>query len=265
VLPRGLAFSVLLTGAEARGYVGEPYGRPVQLPERGPAGANGLVDARHFRAPTAWYEDRLAPDFRVVAKLGGQLAEASQDHSPFDVVAWHGNHLPFVYDLADFSPLASGRFDHPDPSLHTVLSTPLDEPGANTLDLIVFTPRWDASGGTFRPPYFHRNQVSEMNGIIREPAESGPFQPGACFITPSMTAHGPARRTVERVRALSDAAADRPAPPSAQSLWFQFETSLPLSLTPWAEEHRLPAWPAIWGSHRPSFTNHAKDQPFKGS
>jgi homogentisate 1,2-dioxygenase len=216
-------------------------------------GANGLADERHFRAPAAWYEDKLVPDFRVVAKLGGQLAEASQDHSPFDVVAWHGNHVPFVYDLADFSPLASGRFDHPDPSLHMVLSAPLDEPGVSTLDLIVFAPRWDATSGTFRPPYFHRNSVSEINGIIRDAPSSGPFQPGACFITPSLTAHGPGGRAVERVRALADADADRPAPPGEASLWFQFETALPLSLTPWAEAHQLPAWPATWGSHRGHF------------
>jgi homogentisate 1,2-dioxygenase len=254
LLPRGLVFSVQLAGPWARGYVGETFGRHLQLPERGLLGANGLADARHFRAPAAWYEDKLVPDFRVVAKLGGKLSEASQDHSPFDVVAWHGNHLPYVYDLADFSPLAAGRFDHPDPSLHTVLSAPLDEPGVNTLDLIVFAPRWDASSGTFRPPYFHRNPVTEINGIVREAAAAGsPFQPGACFITPSLTAHGPGGRVVERVRALSDADADRPAPPSTESLWFQFETSLPLSLTPWAEAHRLPDWPATWGSHRAYF------------
>ena len=253
VLPRGLVFSVLLAGPFARGYVGEAYGRHFQLPERGPVGANGLADARHFRAPAAWYEDRLAPDFRIVAKLGGRLHEASQDHSPFDVVAWHGNHLPFRYDLADFSPVGSVHFDHPDPSIYTVLSAPLDEQGANTLDLIVFAPRWDVSEGTFRPPYFHRNPVSEVNGIIRESSPPGsPFQPGCCFVTPSLTAHGPSGRAVERVRSLSDTDADKPVPPG-NSLWFQFETALPLSLTPWAEENRIKDWPATWGSHRSHF------------
>ena len=253
VLPRGLVFSVLLAGPLARGYLGEAYGRHFQLPERGPVGANGLADPRHFQAPAAWYEDRLAPDFRVVAKLGGRLHEASQDHSPFDVVAWHGNYLPFRYDLADFSPVGSVRFDHPDPSIYTVLSAPLDEPGANTLDLIVFAPRWDVSEGTFRPPYFHRNPVSEVNGIIRESSPPGsPFQPGCCFVTPSLTAHGPGGRAVERVRALGDADADQPVPPG-DSLWFQFETALPLSLTPWAEENRVQDWPATWGSHRSYF------------
>jgi homogentisate 1,2-dioxygenase len=253
LLPRGLTFSVFLAGPIGRGYLAEAYGRPFQLPERGPLGANGLTDARHFRAPSAWYEDRLAPGFSIVAKLGGQLHQASQDHSPFDVVAWHGNHLPFVYDLADFSPVGSVAFDHPDPSIFTVLSAPLDEPGTNTLDLIVFAPRWDVSRGTFRPPYFHRNAVTEVNGIIRESAPPGiPFQPGCCFITPSFTGHGPSAETVARVRALDDAAADQPRPPG-QGLWFQLESALPLSLTPWAEANRLESWPARWGSHRSYF------------
>jgi homogentisate 1,2-dioxygenase len=253
VLPRGIVFSVLLAGPAARGYVGEVFGRHFQLPERGPVGANGLVDARHFRAPAAFYEDKLAPDSRIVGKLGGQLHEASQDHSPFDVVAWHGNYFPTCYDLADFSPVGAVRFDHPDPSIYTVLTAPLDEQGANSLDLIVFAPRWDVSLGTFRPPYFHRNPVSEVNGIIREsaPPES-PFQPGCCFVTPALTAHGPGWRAVERTRAAADAEADAPSPPGS-SLWFQFETALPLSLTPWAAENQIPEWPATWGSHRSYF------------
>jgi homogentisate 1,2-dioxygenase len=274
-------FSVLLDGPLARGYLAESFGRHFRLPERGPLGANGLADARHFQAPAAWYEDKLVPDFRVVVKLGGQLHEASQDHSPFDVVAWHGSHLPFRYDLADFSPAGAARFDHPDPSIHTVLSAPLDEPGAHTLDLIVFPPRWDVSAGTFRPPYFHRNPVTEVNGIVHDTAlaeagfarrsqsaggagpfegpaykdlpPGGPFQPGCCFLTPALTAHGPGGRAVERTRAQTDAEADRPAPPG-DSLWFQFETTLPLSLTPWAEQHRIAGWPATWGSHRAHFT-----------
>jgi homogentisate 1,2-dioxygenase len=253
VLPRGLVFSVLLAGPLARGYVAEAFGRHFQLPERGPVGANGLADPRHFRAPAAWYEDKLAPDFRIVAKLGGHLQQASQDHSPFDVVAWHGNYFPCRYDLADFSPVGSVRLDHPDPSIYTVLSAPLDEPGANSLDFIVFAPRWDVALGTFRPPYFHRNPVSEVNGIIRETAPPGsPFQPGCCFLTPSLTAHGPGWRAVERARTVDPREADQPVPPG-NSLWFQFETTLPLSLTAWADDNRVAGWSATWGSHRSYF------------
>ncbi len=136
-----------------------------------------------------------------------------------------------------------------------MLSAPLDEPGANTLDLIVFPPRWDVSQGTFRPPYFHRNPVTEMNGIIHDAdlPPGGPFKPGCCFLTPSLTAHGPGGRAVERTREQDDAQADQPARPG-NSLWFQFETTLPLSLTPWAEQNRIAGWPATWGSHRAYFT-----------
>jgi homogentisate 1,2-dioxygenase len=131
-----------------------------------------------------------------------------------------------------------------------VVSAPLDEPGTSTLDLVVFPPRWDVTTGTFRPPFFHRNAVTEVNGIVREDAPPGsPFRPGCCFVTPPFTAHGPSGRAVERERGLADAEADAPARLGDPSLWFQLESALPLSLTPWSEEEQLPDWPAIWGSH----------------
>jgi len=254
LVPRGLVFSVHLHGANARGYVAEPFGRHFRLPDRGPIGANGLADARHFRAPAAWYEDRLAPETRIVAKLGGVLHEASTDHSPFDVVGWHGNYVPFVYDLDAFSPSGNTRFDHGDPSVYTVLSAPLDETGTNTLDLVVFPPRWDPTTGTFRPPFFHRNTTSEINGIVRDtPAPGSPFQPGCCFVTPAFTAHGVSGRAVEHSRALSDADADRPARLGGTSLWFQLESALPPVLTTWGQAHRLADWAATWGSHASYF------------
>ncbi len=249
LLPRGVIFSVFLHGPSARGFVGEAFGRPFGLPERGPVGANGLADPRHFRAPSAWYEDKLAPDFRIAVKLGGELLESSQDHSPYDVVAWHGNHVPFVYDFNDFSPIGNVLHDHIDPSAHTVLSAPLDEQGAHTLDLVAFIPRWDPTANTFRPPYFHRNVTTEINGVIREAAPpSSPFQPGTCFVTPSFTAHGVGGQTAARALAGTDA----PGAPGT-SLWFQFESALPFVLTPWAQEHRLAGWPASWSSVRSSF------------
>ncbi len=249
VIPRGVVFAVLLREPWARGYVAEPFGRRFQLPERGPLGANGGVDARHLRAPAAWFEDRLAPDVRVVAKLGGRLHEASQDHSPFDVVGWHGDLAPFVYDLAAFCPVANVAFDHGDPSIYTVLTAPLDEAGAHTLDLVVFPTRWDATTGTFRPPFFHRNAVAEINGVVREPS-GGAFAPGCVFVTPPFTGHGVHRRTVERIRGLTDAQADAPFHLSG-ALWFQLESALAPSLTPWAAP--LDDWAATWGSHRGYF------------
>lgn len=254
LIPRGIVFSVLLQDKHARGYVGEVFGRHFQLPDRGPIGANGLADARHFKAPFAWYEDRLDPDFRVVGKLGGVLHEARQDHSPFDVAGWHGNYLPFVYDLDAFSPVGNTRFDHGDPSVNTVLSAPLDEAGSHSLDLVTFPARWDATTGTFRPPFFHRNATAEINGIIREDSPAGsPWQPGCVFITPSLTPHGVSGRAVERSRKGNDAEHDKPASLGGTSLWFQFESALSPVLTPWAREHALPDWGATWGSHRSYF------------
>ncbi len=257
VIPRGLRFSVQLVGASARGWVGEVFGPGFVLPERGPVGANGLADPRHFRAPVAFHEDRLAPGYRVAMKLDGVLYEATQDTSPFDVAAWHGNAVPFVYDLKHFSPVMNGRFDHIDPSAHTVISAPLDEPGHNALDLVAFVPRWDLSEGTFRPPYFHRNVTTELNGIIREHASpSSPFQPGVTFLTPSLVPHGVMASAVERALGLDDASADRPSRGSDHSLWFQFESAMPLSLTPWAEDSalRIRDWHLVWGAYRTHFS-----------
>jgi homogentisate 1,2-dioxygenase len=256
VLPRGLRFSVLLKGATARGYVAEAFGRHFELPERGPVGANGLAEARHFRAPAAWHEDRLALGYRITTKLGGELFEAAQDYSPFDVVAWHGNHCPYVYDLALFSPAGNTRVDHVDPSIHTVLSAPLDEVGTHTLDLVLFPPRWDVTEDTFRPPYFHRNVTTEINGIVRDAATAGsPFVPGGLFLTPSLTPHGVVASSVERFLALDDQHANRPQRSSDASLWFQFESALPFSLSAWARGagNRIADWHLIWGAYRKHF------------
>jgi len=267
VLPRGIRFSVLLDDGVARGYVAESFGRSFALPERGPVGANGLADARHFRVPSAWHEDRLARGYRVTTKVGGGLAEATQDHSPFDVVAWHGNHAPSVYDLGAFSPAGNARVDHVDPSIHTVLSAPLDEEGAHTLDLVVFVPRWDPTEHTFRPPYFHRNVTTEINGIIREPVAGGGqslpplFLPGCVFVTPSLVPHGVVAASVERelARGRASAAADRPGRSAETSLWFQLETALPFCPAPAARHaaNRLLDWPSAWGAYRKHFVDPA--------
>ncbi|MCA9719987.1 MAG: homogentisate 1,2-dioxygenase, partial [Myxococcales bacterium] len=254
VLPRGLLFSVLLRDGDARGYLAEVYGRRFELPGRGPVGANGLADPRHFRAPVARFEDRLAPGYRVTAKLGGRLFDARQDHAPYDVVAWHGDHVPYVYDLARFSPVGNTRFDHPDPSIFTVLSAPLDEQGAHCLDLVFFPPRWDASERSFRPPFFHRNAVTEINGIIRDASLGAHalFQPGGCFVTPAMTAHGVLARAVERELRRRD---ETPTRIPDDSAWFQLETALPLHLSRWARGTalRVPGWPLRWGAQRRRF------------
>ena len=257
VLPKGLRFSVLLPEGSALGYVGEVFGRHFQLAERGPVGANGLADARHFHAPTPAYEDRVAPGYRIAVKMGGQLFEGTQDHSPYDVVAWHGNYAPYVYDLMHFSPVGNTRFDHGDPSVYTVLSAVLDEPGAHTLDFVVFPPRWDATEHTFRPPFFHRNATTEINGIIRTPVVAGAsFVPGMTFLTPSMSAHGVVANSADAAVEASDEAADRPTRSTENSLWFQLESALPFvkSQTPAEAQRRVEGWSAIWGTHRSRFS-----------
>jgi homogentisate 1,2-dioxygenase len=257
LVPRGVRFTVLLAGTQARGYVAEVFGRRFTLPERGPLGSNGLADARHFRAPTAWAEDRLAKGYRVTAKIGGALHQATQDYSPYDVVAWHGNHCPHVYDLSLFTPAGYTRIDHPDPSIYTVLTAPLDETGAHSLDLVVFPPRWDATEHTFRLPFFHRNATTEINGIVHEvPSDDGMFAPGAVFITPSMTPHAATAAGVDRHLAEAPDKIDRPHRYTERALWFQFETALPLSLTPWAVSapHRHADWHARWGVYRSRFS-----------
>ena len=249
ILPRGVPFSVLLHEATAWGLMAEVFGRGFSLPERGPLGANGTVDARHFEAPAAWHEDRLAPDFQVLVKQGGHLYRALVDHSPFDVVAWHGNCVPYVYDVARFSPVYNARFDHGDPSMHTLLSCPLDEPGANLLDLVVFAERWDSTQNTFRPPYPHRNSATEFNAVIRS-SRAAPFEAGLCFLTPPMTPHATARDAHERFLALTDATANRPRRMAADSLWIQFESALPFCFTPWARKEGVAIgdWDAVWGA-----------------
>ena len=150
IVPRGIKFAIGFPGGDGRGWMLEVFGRRLRLPERGPVGSNGLADARHFLAPTASYEDRLCPaGFQIVTKMGGNLFGATQEHSPFDVVAWHGAHVPFSYDLSLFSPLGSVKFDHPNPSILTVLTAPLDDHGRAIADFVVFPGRWDVLDTAF--------------------------------------------------------------------------------------------------------------------
>ncbi len=258
-IPRGLKFSVLLRDERARGWVGEVFGRSFELPERGPVGANGLTDERHFRAPSAYHEDRLEPGYRVTLKHAGELFEGTQDHSPYDVAGWHGNYAPYVYDLMDFSPVGNLRIDHGDPSVFTVLSSPLDEQGAHGLDFVFFPPRWDVTEHTFRPPFFHRNAVTELNGIIRDPGHP-PFASGTTFLTPPMTAHGVRTNVVERFYRMNDERSDQPRRTTEASMWWQFESVLPITLTEWAKtsRHRDPDWPHIWGAYRSHYPETAE-------
>src|SRR5487761_2384455 len=165
VVPRGIRFKVELTDAFARGYVCENFGANFTLPERGPIGANGLANERDFLIPHAAFEERNHT-VQVVNKFGGNLWAADYDHSPLDVVAWHGNYAPYKYDTANYMVIGTISFDHPDPSIFTVLTSPTDTQGLANVDFVIFAPRWLVGEHTFRPPWFHRNIMSEYMGLV---------------------------------------------------------------------------------------------------
>jgi homogentisate 1,2-dioxygenase len=199
VVPRGVKFRVAIRGSAARGYVCENYGAPFRLPELGPIGANGLANARDFLAPSAAFEDR-GTKTELVAKFMGHLWRTELAHSPLDVVAWHGNYYPYKYDLARFNAINTVSFDHPDPSIFTVLTSPSDTPGTANVDFVIFPPRWMVAERTFRPPWFHRNVMSEFMGLVhgRYDAKQEGFLPGAASLHNMMSAHGPDRASHEK-------------------------------------------------------------------
>ncbi len=199
VIPRGVRFAVALAEADARGYVCENYGAMLRLPELGPIGANGLANPRDFLAPVARFEDRDG-NFELVAKFSGRLWSAPIDHSPLDVVAWHGNLAPYKYDLARFNAMNTVTFDHADPSIFTVLTSPSDTPGTANVDFVIFPPRWMVAEHPFRPPWVHRNVMSEFMGLVRgmyDAKEKG-FVPGGASLHNCMAGHGPDAATFER-------------------------------------------------------------------
>jgi homogentisate 1,2-dioxygenase len=199
VVPRGVRFQVRLPDGEARGYVCENFGAMLKLPDLGVIGSNGLANPRDFQTPVAWYEDKEG-DFELVAKFSGNLWSAKIGHSPLDVVAWHGNFAPYKYDLRHFNTIGSISYDHPDPSIFLVLQSPSDTPGVDTIDFVIFPPRWLAAENTFRPPWFHRNIASEFMGLIhgQYDAKSTGFRPGGSSLHNCMSGHGPDAPTFEK-------------------------------------------------------------------
>ena len=196
LIPRGVRFRIELPDGTARGYVCENFGAPLRLPELGPIGSNCLANARDFEAPIAAYED-LTGEFELLAKFQGSLWRAPIDHSPLDVVAWHGSHVPYRYDLRRFNTIGSISYDHPDPSIFTVLTSPSDTPGTANMDFAIFPPRWLVAEHTFRPPWFHRNVASEFMGLVhgeydaKDASAGGGFVPGGSSLHNCMSGHGP--------------------------------------------------------------------------
>ncbi|MCP8686656.1 homogentisate 1,2-dioxygenase [Marinobacterium sedimentorum] len=202
VIPRGIKFKIELPEGPVRGFICENYGEALHLPERGPVGANGYANDRDFQYPVAWFED-VDGDFEVIAKFCGGLHRAPQGHSPLDVVAWVGTSAPYKYDLSRFNVINTVSFDHPDPSIFTVLTSPSGSPGVANVDFVIFPPRWMVAENTFRPPWYHRNIMSEFMGLIEgvyDAKEKG-FEAGGMSLHNCMTPHGPEAAVFEKASA----------------------------------------------------------------
>jgi homogentisate 1,2-dioxygenase len=233
VMPRGVKFRVLVAGS-ARGYVCENYGAPFRLPELGPIGSQGLAQPRDFMAPVAAFED--SGKCEVVAKFMGGLWAAEFAHSPLDVVAWHGRYAPYKYELARFMAINTVSFDHADPSIFTVLTSPSEKPGTANCDFVIFPPRWQVAEDTFRPPWFHRNTMSELMGLVHGAYDSKAegFLPGGVSIHNCMSAHGPDLATFEK--ASSAALAPRKIENTLAFMWESRHVFRPTSFAMRARE-----------------------------
>ena len=234
LIPRGVRFRIELSGP-SRGYVAENYGQPFRLPDLGPIGSNGLANPRDFETAAAWFEDKEEAN-EVIQKFQGQLWTTTLDHSPFDVVAWHGNLAPCRYDLRRFNTINTVSFDHPDPSIFTVLTSPSEHHGTANCDFVIFPPRWMVAEHTFRPPWFHRNVMSEFMGLIEGAydAKEGGFAPGGASLHNQMAGHGPDRVSYEKA-----VAADLKPHKIEGTMAFMFESRWVIRPTRWAAESPL--------------------------
>ena len=244
VIPRGVRFRVMLPEGKARGYVCENYGALLRLPDLGPIGSNGLAYARDFETPVAWFEDADI-ETEIIQKFQGNLWRTSLAYSPLDVVAWHGNLAPYRYDLRRFNAINTVSYDHPDPSIFTVLTSPSDTPGTANVDFVIFPPRWMVAEATFRPPWFHRNVMSEFMGLIAGvyDAKEGGFEPGGASLHNCMNGHGPDRASYEK------AITERLAPVKIEgTMAFMFESRHVIRPSAWAIASPTcqPDYDAVW-------------------
>jgi homogentisate 1,2-dioxygenase len=234
VVPRGMKMRVVMEGP-SRGYICENYGLTFRLPELGAIGANGLANPRDFLTPAAAFEDEDG-DFRIVGKFLGRMWEAEIDHSPLDVVAWHGNYAPYKYDMARFQCINTVSFDHPDPSIYTVMTSPSTMAGTANVDFAIFPPRWLVAEHTFRPPWFHRNMMNEFMGLVfgEYDAKAEGFLPGGASLHNCMSGHGPDAETWEKA-----SQAELKPVKLDNTLAFMFETGLPVRPTKFALETKI--------------------------
>lgn len=230
LIPRGVKFAARPAAGGSRGYICENYGAKFTLPERGPIGANCLANPRDFKAPRAAYEEKEGP-CRLTIKWCGSFHQTDLDHSPLDVVAWHGNYAPYKYDLRTFSPVGALLFDHPDPSIFTVLTAPSGDPGTANVDFVLFADRWQVAEHSFRPPWFHMNIMSEFMGLIygQYDAKELGFLPGGMSLHNCMLPHGPDKAAFDKATR-----ADLAPAKLSGTLAFMFETRFPQHVTPYA-------------------------------
>ncbi|KAF9161373.1 hypothetical protein DFQ26_004623 [Actinomortierella ambigua] len=258
VIQRGVRFQVNVPDGPTRGYICEVFNGTWSLPDLGVIGTSGLANRRDFLTPQASFVDESGKKFRIINKYGGKLFEAEQNHSCFDVVAWHGNYAPFKYDLANFCVINSVSFDHIDPSIFTVLTCKSEKPGVAIADFVIFPPRWSVQEHTFRPPYFHRNCMAEFMGLIygSYEAKQGGFVPGGASLHSMMTPHGPDAATFDK----ATVAELKPQYIAAGTQAFMFESSLQLQPTHWAikesgkvQQDYYKAWQGLKSNFNPNW------------
>lgn len=256
VIPRGVRFQVKLHSKEIKGYVCENYGSPFTLPDLGPIGSNGLANPKDFLIPHAAFEEKQG-DFQLLAKFDQQLWQAKIQHSPLNVVAWHGNYAPYKYDLALFNTINTVSYDHCDPSIFTVLTSQSAIAGVANIDFVIFPERWMVAEHTFRPPYYHRNVMSEYMGLIKGAydAKGDGFVPGGGSLHNMMSGHGPDKASFEKGQS-----AELVPEKQTQTLAFMFESCLPWTATAFANDPRLlqSDYQACWQNIEPLFTKNKR-------
>ncbi|KAK7403065.1 hypothetical protein QQX98_011176 [Neonectria punicea] len=265
VIPRGIKYRVTLPNGPVRGYILELYQGNFTLPELGPIGSNGLANGRDFQVPQARFDEDTSTTWSIVNKYNNSLFVAKQGHTPFDVVAWHGKRdrmltqskdYPYKYDLGRFSVIGSTSFDHPDPSIYTVLTGPSDHPGTAIADFVIFPPRWLVQEDTFRPPWYHRNTMSEFMGLVcgeYDAKAGGGFKAAGASLHNVMSSHGPDASTFEK----ASNAELKPQKVGEGSMAFMFESCLFLGVTEWGLETCQKIQPEYnqhsWSDLRPHF------------
>lgn len=252
VIPRGIRYRVTLPAGPARGWVCELYQGHFQLPNLGIVGSIGLANPRDFQVPTAHFDGQLnnniaqanrSGDWTIISRLSGRLWSCTQDHTPFDVAAWHGTNYPYKFDLARFNYLTNANFDEHDPSLYVLLTAPAygKEPGTAVVDFAVIGPRWQVSEDTYWLPYYHRNTMSEFYGPIinaQDPkhplnaaSKDNSFFPFGAGLNGGNVTHGASEEDFQK--ASTEELKPKKLGTEGVSIMLM-ETELPLMLSDWA-------------------------------